>query len=156
RRQGRVFGIAAAMEAAAAPITAFLIAPIAEFAVIPYMRSAEGQAPWGCLLGEGGARGIALLCLFAGLVMVVAAGLAFFTRSYRKLTELYAQAPAEAEGGEPPDPASAECRTDADGAAPLDLILDPVTARGGRAGGDRLERPEGDLGEDPNAPHRHR
>lgn len=158
RRQGRVFGIAAAMEAAAAPITAFLIAPIAEFAVIPYMRSAEGQEQWGWLLGEGEARGIALLCLFAGLIMVVAAGLAFFTRSYRKLTELYAQAPADAEGGEPADPASAESRTetDADGAAPLDLILDPVTARGGRAGGDRLERPEPDLGEDPNAPHRHR
>lgn len=48
---------------------------------------------WGWLLGEGETRGIALICLFAGLVMVVAAGLAFLTRSYRRLTELYALAP---------------------------------------------------------------
>lgn len=92
-RQGRVFGVAAAMEAAAAPITAFLIAPIAEFLIIPYMRTDAGRQQWGWLLGEGEARGIALICLFAGLIMVVAATLAFFTRSYRKLTELYATAP---------------------------------------------------------------
>ncbi|MGL3151712.1 MFS transporter [Microbacterium sp. A82] len=92
-RQGRVFGVAAAMEAAAAPVTAFLIAPIAEFAIIPYMDSPAGQRQWGWLLGEGEARGIALICLFAGLIMVAAAGLAFLTRSYRKLTELYAEAP---------------------------------------------------------------
>ncbi len=94
-RQGRVFGVAAAMEAAAAPITAFLIAPIAEFLIIPYMDTAQGQRQWGWLLGEGEARGIALICLFAGLIMVVAATLAFFTRSYRKLTELYAEAPEQ-------------------------------------------------------------
>lgn len=97
-RQGRVFGTAAAMEAAAAPVTAFLIAPIAEFLVIPYMKTAEGQRQWGWLLGEGEARGIALICLFAGLIMVVAATLAFFTRSYRKLTELYAEAPEQEVG----------------------------------------------------------
>lgn len=96
RRQGRVFGMAAAMEASAAPITAFLIAPIAEFLIIPFMDSPAGQRQWGWLLGEGEARGIALVCLFAGLIMVVAAGLAFFTRSYRKLTLLYEQAPEQA------------------------------------------------------------
>lgn len=95
QRQGRVFGVAAAMEAAAAPLTAFLIAPIAEFLIIPYMKTAQGQQQWGWLLGEGEARGIALICLFAGLIMVVAATLAFFTRSYRKLTELYAEAPEQ-------------------------------------------------------------
>ncbi|MGX1792766.1 MFS transporter [Microbacterium sp. NPDC055312] len=92
-RQGRVFGVAQAIEAAAAPVTAFLIAPIAEFLIIPYMRSDEGRMRWEWLLGDGQARGIALVCLFAGLVMVVAACLAFFTRSYRLLTELYARAP---------------------------------------------------------------
>jgi DHA3 family multidrug efflux protein-like MFS transporter len=99
-RQGRVFGVAAAMEAAAAPITAFLIAPLAEFLIIPYMDSTDGQQQWGWLLGEGEARGIALICLFAGLIMVVAATLAFFTRSYRKLTDLYAHAPAQEIDGE--------------------------------------------------------
>lgn len=90
-----MFGTAAAFEASAAPITAFLIAPIAEFLVIPYMRGDDGPRQWGWLLGEGEARGIALVCLFAGLVMVVAAGLAFFTRSYRTLTKLYEQAPEQ-------------------------------------------------------------
>jgi DHA3 family multidrug efflux protein-like MFS transporter len=111
-RQGRVFGVAAAMEAAAAPVTAFLIAPIAEFLIIPYMRTDAGQRQWSWLLGEGEARGIALICLFAGLIMVVAATLAFFTRSYRQLTDLYAKAPdsapeqagEQAQDGPMPDP----------------------------------------------------
>lgn len=102
-RQGRVFGVAAAMEAAAAPITAFLIAPIAEFLIIPYMRTPEGQQQWEWLLGEGEARGIALICLFAGIIMVIAATLAFFTKSYRKLTELYANAPEQNPGDGEPD-----------------------------------------------------
>ncbi len=95
RRQGRVFGLAAAMEAAAAPVTAFLVAPIAEFLIIPYLDSSAGQSQWGWLLGEGEARGIALICVFAGLIMVVAAGLAFLTRSYRTLTDLYERTPDE-------------------------------------------------------------
>ncbi|MFJ4165859.1 MFS transporter [Microbacterium sp. NPDC089698] len=102
-RQGRVFGVAAAMEAAAAPITAFLIAPLAEFLIIPYMNGDAGRSQWGWLLGDGDARGIALICLWAGIIMIVAAGLAFFTRSYRRLTALYAQAP---EGGVPVEEAS--------------------------------------------------
>jgi len=90
RVQGRVFGFASAFEAAAAPITAFLIAPIAEFLIIPYMRSDAGAATWGWLLGEGDARGIALVFLFAGLIMVVLALLAFLTKSYRTLSAGYA------------------------------------------------------------------
>jgi DHA3 family multidrug efflux protein-like MFS transporter len=102
-RQGRVFGVAAAMEAAAAPITAFLIAPIAEFLIIPYMKTEAGERQWFWLLGEGDARGIALICLIAGLVMVVAASVAFFTRSYRKLTDLYANAPEQNPQVDAPD-----------------------------------------------------
>nr|WP_317451745.1 hypothetical protein [Microbacterium sp. NIBRBAC000506063] len=97
-KQGRVFGVAAALESAAAPVTAFLIAPIAEFWVIPYMNTAAGQERWGWLLGEGQARGIALICFFAGLIMVVVALLAFRSRAYKQLTELYAKAPEPAEG----------------------------------------------------------
>ncbi|WP_243229745.1 MFS transporter [Microbacterium sp. CIAB417] len=112
-RQGRVFGVAAAMEAAAAPITAFLIAPIAEFLVIPYMDSPAGQRQWGWLLGEGEARGIALICLFAGIVLVVAAGVAFLTRSYRKLSELYATAPEQEVGPDAEAHAGADEHQDA-------------------------------------------
>lgn len=90
--QGRVFGFAAALESAAAPITAFLIAPIAEFWIIPYMESDAGGQTWGWLLGDGDARGIALIFLFSGLAMVVIALVAFTTRSYRTLSEEYGAA----------------------------------------------------------------
>ncbi|RXZ71773.1 MFS transporter [Agromyces albus] len=100
RRQGRVFGFAQAFEAAAAPITAFLIAPIAQFWIIPYMDSADGRATWGWLLGEGDARGIALVFFFSGLIMVAMALVAFGTRSYRLLSAEYQGAPAEEPEGE--------------------------------------------------------
>lgn len=90
RTQGRVFGFAQAFEAAAAPITAFLIAPIAEFLVIPFLRTDSGTAMWGWLLGEGEARGIALVFFFAGVAMIVATLLAFLTRSYRLLSATFA------------------------------------------------------------------
>jgi DHA3 family multidrug efflux protein-like MFS transporter len=99
-RQGRVFGVAMTFETAAAPITAFLIAPIAEFVIIPYARSDAGREalrPW---LGEGETRGIALVFFVAGLVMVAVALLAFRTRSYRSISRTYlASAPTEAADG---------------------------------------------------------
>jgi DHA3 family multidrug efflux protein-like MFS transporter len=100
-RQGRVFGAATAIEVAASPITAFLIAPIAEFWIIPYMNSPAGQDAWGWLLGDGEARGIALVFFFAGAVMVVFAALAFATRSYRTLSEQYEVAPETPEATDP-------------------------------------------------------
>lgn len=95
RTQGRVFGFAAAFESAAAPVTAFLIAPIAEFLIIPFMETPAGQDAFGWLLGDGEARGIALVFFFAGLIMVVAAILAFFTKSYRVLSAQYLEAPED-------------------------------------------------------------
>jgi len=53
------------------------------------MDSEAGRQQWGWLLGDGEARGIALVFLVAGLVMVVAAGAAFLTRSYRRISALY-------------------------------------------------------------------
>jgi len=94
--QGRVFGFAAAFESAAAPMTAFLIAPIAQFLIIPYMDSSSGRAAFGWLLGDGVARGIALVFLVAGIVMVLAAVGAFFTRSYRRISAQYLKDAADA------------------------------------------------------------
>lgn len=96
--QGRVFGFAQSMEVAASPVSAFLIGPVAQFWVIPYMRSAEGRQTWGWLLGEGEARGMALVFLVAGLVSLGAVLLAFASRPYRRLSRAYAEAPAS-EGG---------------------------------------------------------
>ena len=95
RRQGRVFGFAQMLEAAASPITAFLIAPLAQYLIIPFMKSEEGSGTFGWLLGTGDARGIALIFLAAGLIMVVVSLLAMGTGQYRKLSAIFAH-PEEA------------------------------------------------------------
>jgi DHA3 family multidrug efflux protein-like MFS transporter len=106
RRQGRVFGFAQAFESAAAPVTAFLIAPIAQFLIIPYLATDAGRATWGWLLGEGQARGIALVFFFAGLIMVALGLGAFFTRSYRLLSNEYRAGDDAVAAGEPTPRAS--------------------------------------------------
>jgi len=98
--QGRVFGFAAAFESAAAPVTAFLIAPIAQFLIIPYMNSDAGRSSFGWLLGDGQARGIALVFLVAGVVMVLAAIAAFFSRSYRRISAQYLESDGVAEAAD--------------------------------------------------------
>lgn len=91
KRQGRVFGFAQSVETAAAPITAFLIGPIAEFIIIPFMDSSQGQENLGWLLGSGDARGIALVFFIAGCIMLIVAILAFFSKSYQILSKFYAK-----------------------------------------------------------------
>lgn len=99
-KQGRVFGAATALEVSAAPITSFLIAPIAQFWIIPYLETDAGRQAWGWLLGDGEARGIALVFVFAGIAMVIAAILASTTRVYRTLSAEYAVAPETVAGPE--------------------------------------------------------
>jgi len=92
KRQGRVFGFAQSIESAAAPITAFLIGPIAQFWLIPFMNSPEGKAELGWLLGAGDARGIALIFFIAGFIGIVVALVAFKTKSYALLSKFYQKA----------------------------------------------------------------
>ncbi len=100
-KQGRVFGLAMTFEAAAAPITSFLIAPIAEFWIVPYMDTDAGAARWGWLLGEGESRGIALIFLWAGILTTIIALLALATPTYRTLVRSFANAtPAAAPAAE--------------------------------------------------------
>ncbi len=99
--QGRVFGFAQSIEAAASPISAFLIGPIAQFGLIPFMHSEAGRERFGSLLGDGQARGIALVFLLAGAIMTVTVLLAMVSRPYRQLSAAYAQADP------PPVPAAA-------------------------------------------------
>lgn len=95
-KQGRVFGLAMTFEAAAAPVTSFLIAPVAQFWIVPYMREGSGQETWGWLLGEGESRGIALIFFWAGIATALIAAAAILTPTYRTLTRSYARAvPAE-------------------------------------------------------------
>lgn len=99
-KQGRVFGLAMTFEAAAAPITSFLIAPIAEFWVVPYMDGPQGQDAWGWLLGSGESRGIALIFLWSGVAMILLAAGAMCTRSYRRLSRTFARSAGSAPASE--------------------------------------------------------
>jgi DHA3 family multidrug efflux protein-like MFS transporter len=98
--QGRVFGLAQAVEVAAAPVSAFLVGPIAQFWLIPWAASDAGRERLSWLLGEGETRGIALVFTLSGLLGVLLTLAAFLTRSYRLLTAEYATPVA------PPDPAA--------------------------------------------------
>ncbi|WP_396126363.1 MFS transporter [Cellulomonas sp. NS3] len=98
-RQGRVFGFAMAFESAAAPITAFVISPLAQFWIIPWSRSDEGAEALEPLLGTGDARGIALIFLVSGLLIVGAALLAFRTPVYRAISRTYLEAAPSPEEG---------------------------------------------------------
>jgi DHA3 family multidrug efflux protein-like MFS transporter len=109
-QQGRVFGFASAFESAAAPITAFLIAPIAEFVIIPFSTSDAGRSNLGWLLGDGDARGIALVFLVAGILTVVAAVGAFFSKSYRRISAQYLDG-AEPEAGATPETEDANAQS---------------------------------------------
>jgi DHA3 family multidrug efflux protein-like MFS transporter len=88
-KQGRVFGIGQSLEAAASPITAYLIGPIAQFWLIPYMNSDAGRASWGWLVGDGHARGMALAFIGASICMLALAALALMSPQYRLLSARY-------------------------------------------------------------------
>lgn len=89
-KQGRVFGFAQAVEVSAAPLSAFIIGPLAEFWLIPYAESDRGRLAWSWLLGDGEARGIALVFVLVSVVGVLVTSLAFLTRTYRRLNAAYA------------------------------------------------------------------
>ena len=88
-RQGRVFGFAQSIEQAASPLTAFLIGPLTQFVVIPFMTGGSGAQWIGAWFGTGSARGIALVFTVAGLLGVVLTIVAFNSRYYRQLSSYY-------------------------------------------------------------------
>ena len=84
-RQGRVFGFAQLVENAASPLTAFLVAPLAEAVFMPFMTDGRGADWIGGWFGTGPDRGFALLFTIAGLAGVAVTVLAWTSRSYRRL-----------------------------------------------------------------------
>lgn len=94
-RQGRVFGFAQSVEQAASPLTAFLIGPLAQFIVIPFMTDGAGADAIGSWFGTGPARGIALVFTIAGLIGLVVTIIAFNSKYYRQLSAAYAKTPDE-------------------------------------------------------------
>lgn len=91
-KQGRVFGFASTFEAATAPVTALLIAPIAQVWIIPYLRTDAGRLQWEWLLGVGDSRGIALIMVFTGLLCVLLSLGALLSSQYRLLSRRYGTA----------------------------------------------------------------
>jgi DHA3 family multidrug efflux protein-like MFS transporter len=103
-RQGRVFGFAQMVENAASPLTAFLMAPLAESVFMPLMTDGAGARWIGDWFGTGPDRGLALMFTIAGVLGVAATLRAWTSRSYRRL------APATAHDVPPaPAPALADC-----------------------------------------------
>jgi len=103
-KQGRVFGFAQAVEVSAAPLSAFIIGPVAEYWLIPYAQSPEGVATWSWLIGTGRARGIALVFVLFSLVGLVLTAAVFLTRTYRRLNESYLAGDVNVDVVPSPDP----------------------------------------------------
>ena len=98
-RQGRVFGFAQSVEQAASPLTAFLIGPLTQFVVIPFMTDGAGAQSIGSWFGTGPARGIALVFTVAGFLGLIVTILAFNSRYYRELSAAYADSKDDDEDG---------------------------------------------------------
>jgi DHA3 family multidrug efflux protein-like MFS transporter len=84
-RQGRVFGFAQLVENAASPLTAFLMAPLAETVFMPLMTGGRGARWIGDWFGTGPDRGLALMFTIAGVLGVVATVRAWTSKSYARL-----------------------------------------------------------------------
>ena len=96
REQGRVFGLAQTLETAASPLTTFLIGPIAQAWVIPYMTDGAGADAIGSWFGTGPERGMALIFIVAGFIGLVVTIMALNSRPYRDLSQRYEETTREA------------------------------------------------------------
>lgn len=96
-RQGRVFGFAVSVEQAASPVTAFLIGPLTQFLIIPFMTDGWGAQNIGSWFGTGAARGMALVFTLTGIIGLIMTLLAFRSRAYRTLSVRYAQGASSGE-----------------------------------------------------------
>jgi len=77
--------------------TAFLIGPLTQFVVIPFMTDGAGAAAIGDWFGRGPDRGIALVFTIAGALGIAMTLAAFNSRYYRQLSRAYQTPAAEAE-----------------------------------------------------------
>jgi DHA3 family multidrug efflux protein-like MFS transporter len=95
QEQGRVFGFAQTIETAASPLTAFLIGPIAQAWVIPFMTDGAGADTLGSWFGTGPDRGMALIFIVAGVIGLAITIIALNSRPYRNLSYHYEQSERE-------------------------------------------------------------
>ena len=94
------FGFAQSVEQAASPVTAFLIGPLTQFVVIPFMTDGAGADAIGGWFGTGPDRGMALVFTVAGLIGLLVTLLAFNLSCYRQLSAAYAKGRNADEGAD--------------------------------------------------------
>ena len=97
--QGRVFGFAQLVENAASPLTAFLMAPLAETVFMPLMTDGAGADAIGDWYGTGPDRGLALMFTLAGVVGVVVTVGALLSRPYARLSAATSGEPSSVDQG---------------------------------------------------------
>lgn len=90
-RQGRVFGFAQSVEQMASPLTAFLMGPITQFILIPFMTVGAGVELIGGWFGTGANRGIALAFTLTGVLGVLVTLLAMASKYYKQLSKSVTQ-----------------------------------------------------------------
>jgi DHA3 family multidrug efflux protein-like MFS transporter len=95
--QGRVFGFSQTLETAASPVASFVIGPVAQVWVIPFMTTGAGVESIGPWFGVGPDRGMALVFILAGLIGLAVTLYARRSRAFRDLATRYAAGPAEVE-----------------------------------------------------------
>lgn len=88
-RQWRVFWFGQSLENIASPFTAFLIGPLTQFLVMPWLAGPIGTEIFGGWWGTTPDRAMALMFVIAGLIGLIITLIAFTTRSYRNLSESY-------------------------------------------------------------------
>jgi DHA3 family multidrug efflux protein-like MFS transporter len=88
-RLGRVFGFAQSVEQSASPITAFVVGPLAQFVVIPFMTTGGGVELLGPWWGTGMARSIALIFTIAGVLGLIMTWIARNSPFYTELSKRY-------------------------------------------------------------------
>jgi DHA3 family multidrug efflux protein-like MFS transporter len=89
--QGRVFGFSRSLEQSIAPLTAFLIGPIAQLMFIPFMTTGTGVELIGGWFGTGVGRGIALVFIISCIIGVIVTVFAMRLQAYKLLTKRYSE-----------------------------------------------------------------
>jgi len=87
--QGRVFGFSRSLEQSIAPLTAFLIGPVAQLIFIPFMTAGAGVQLIGGWFGTGVGRGIALVFIISGIIGLIITIIAMRLHAYKLLTKRY-------------------------------------------------------------------
>ena len=89
RRVGERGRVGHQVHQAAAPLTAFLISPVAQFVAIPFMTTGSGVELMGGWFGTGPDRGLALVFTATGLLGLAVTLVALRTRHYRQLARRF-------------------------------------------------------------------